>query len=324
MRTQRTKKNRIGGGMGKARRLREKKERERERQREETAASASLDGPIAKLDRARVHFDALNESIEAYRGSKTHDVITTKIDPQTGEQVANLLILEDPKNPEWGLVLGDMVHNLRSALDHLVWQLVILNGEKPRRQNQFPIVGTKAEYWEVQANHTESSRDRMLSRVSDPHRAFIDVVQPFNGRQDAPEGTKTALSLLSSISNTDKHRVVHAGFALIEEPTPDLFDATAVPEGIAVDIKMNWGELENGAEIMRFRPDPPGARVKMDATIPMYITFRQGGRDLRPEHLRLVFEWVDGYVRGFAPVFDGELWMGEGSPIKQVGPVPGS
>jgi hypothetical protein len=308
--------------VSKAQRLREGKRQKLEEERKAAATSASLDGPIAKLDRAKTHFQALNKSIGAFKRSKTHDIVVTKNDPLTGEQVANLRILKRPKNPEWGLVLGDMVHNLRSALDHLIWQLVILNGEKPRRQNQFPVIGTKAEYWEVQPNRSESTRDRMLAGVADEHRTFIDLVQPFNGREDAPEGTRTALSLLSSLSNTDKHRVVHAGFALIEEPTPDLFEATTLHEGVAVDIVMNWGELEDGAEIMRFRPDPPGSHVQMKATIPMYVTFRHGGRNLRPEHVRLVFEWVDSYVRGFRPIFEGEVRMGKGSPIKWVGPDP--
>jgi hypothetical protein len=310
--------------MGKAKRLREEKKQRLEQERKVAGATASLDGPLAKLGRAKAHFDALNGSIEAFQRSDTHDIVITKSDSQTGEKVANLRILKHPKNPEWGLILGDMVHNLRSALDHLVWQLVILNGEKPRRQNQFPIIGAKAQYLDVQPNRSESARDRMLVGVAEPHRAFIDVVQPFNGRQDASEGTRTALSLLSSISNTDKHRVVHAGFALIEEPTPDLFDASSPQGEVAVDISMNWGELEDGAEIMRFRPDPPGAQVNMKATIPMHLAFRHGGRDLRPEHFQIVFDWVDSYVRGFAPIFDGELRMDDGSPIKVIGPVPGT
>lgn len=263
----------------------------------------------------------MNSHVAAFQGSQTHDLFVSKFDPDTGEQVVNLRILKEPENPEWGLILGDMVHNLRSALDHLVWQLVLLNGEKPRRQNQFPIIGTEPEYWEVAQNRSESVRDRMLAGVSETHRAFIDVIQPFN-RGD--ETMKTALSLLSTISNADKHRVVYASLALVGKPSKDDFQITSDQPGAALDVSMNWGEVKDGAEVVRIRPDPPGAKVKVDATLPLHIAFRQGGFDLGTDHIELIFSWVSDYVRGFAPIFDGELRMGEGSPIRQFGPVPGS
>lgn len=300
--------------MGKAERLREQRARERAEQEQQVSATASLDGPTAKLDRAKTHFHALNKSIGAFKRSKTHDFVVTKFDPNTGEKVVHLKILKEPKNPEWGLLLGDMIHNLRSALDHLAWQLVILNGEKPRRQNQFPIIGTESEYWKVPKNRSESARDRMLEGVSEPHRTFIDLVQPFNARND-PSGT--ALAVLSWLSNADKHRVIHAGFVLTEEPSPELFDVTTMhPEGAVVDVSMNWGELKDGAEILRFRPDPPDARVNMNAAIPTYIAFRQGDRQIHSDAIKVVFKWIDAYVRGFEPIFRGELVMGRGSPLK--------
>jgi hypothetical protein len=305
--------------MAKAKRLREQRAKERAKEEKEVSASASLDGPIAKLDRARTHFQSLGASLEDFMGSKTHDFVVTEFDPKTGEQVINLKILEEPKNPEWGLILGDMVHNLRSALDHLIWQLVVLNGKKPCRQNQFPIIGAEKEYWEAPKDRSESVRDRMLAGVAEDHRAFIDAVQPFNARGD-PE-TRTSLSILSWISNADKHRVIHAGFVLTEEPSLDLFEATTThPGGAAIDMKMNWGELKDGAEIMRFRPDPPGAHVNVNAEIPTYIAFRQGAHDLRVENIKILFSWIDAYVRGFEPLFLGELAMGEGSPIRGVRP----
>jgi hypothetical protein len=304
--------------MSKAERLREHRKKKQAEWEEAAKAEASLDGPIAKLDRAKVHFQALNKSIGAFKRSKTQDFIVSEFDPDTGEKAINLKILKEPKNPDWGLILGDMVHNLRSALDHLVWQLVILNGKKPRRQNQFPIIGTKNEYWEVPANRSESVRDRMLAGVSEDHRAFIDMVQPFNAGDDAPQNSRTSLALLSWISNADKHRVIHAGFVLTEEPSPELFDVVSPHPGAYVDMTMNWGELKDGAEIMRYRPHPPGAHVNVDAKIPTYITFRQGGKDLRADEIKHVFGWIDAYVRGFEPLFRGELAMGKGSPIKRV------
>lgn len=285
-----------------------------ERQREVSAA-ASLDGPIAKLDRAKAHLKALNKSVGAYKRSKTHDFIVTELDPKTREKVVHLEILKEPKNPEWGLLLGDMAHNLRSALDHLVWQLVLLNGEKPRRQNQFPVIATEAEYWKVPADRSESVRDRALFGVAEEHRTFIDAVQPFNAGDDP----QTALVHLSWFSNTDKHRVIHGAFVVTSEPSPERFDVTTPhPGGAALEFTMNWGALDDGAEIMRFRPNPPGAHVDVKAEIPVYITFGDRSRRFNQDQIIIIFKWIDAYVRGFEPIFRGELAMGKGSPFKRI------
>jgi hypothetical protein len=108
---------------------------------------------------------------------------------------------------------------------------------------------------------------------------------------------------------------------LTEEPSPELFDATAVNPGavpVSVDVSMNWGELKDGAEIMRLRPHPPDAHVNMNAVIPTYIAFREGDRQIDADWLKVLFKWIDAYVRGFEPVFRGELRMGKGSPIKSA------
>jgi hypothetical protein len=39
-----------------------------------------------------------------------------------------------------GLIFGDFLYNLRSALDNLITQLVLLAGNTPGKHNQFPIL----------------------------------------------------------------------------------------------------------------------------------------------------------------------------------------
>ena len=97
-----------------------------------------------------------------------------------------------------------------------------------------------------------------------------------------------------------------------------MFDITSLHPGAYIDASGNFGELKDGAEILRFRPHPPGAHVNVDAQIPVYIAFRQAGKDLTAENIKVIFKWIDAYVRGFEPLFRGELAMGKGSPIKFV------
>lgn len=41
-------------------------------------------------------------------------------------------------------IIGDVLYDLRSALDHLAWQLVIANGGTPNRDTAFPIYSSPA------------------------------------------------------------------------------------------------------------------------------------------------------------------------------------
>ncbi|HWY89805.1 MAG TPA: hypothetical protein VNY31_03965 [Solirubrobacteraceae bacterium] len=46
--------------------------------------------------------------------------------------VGHFLSSNDPDPPpHLGVIVGDFLHDLRCVLDHLVWQLVLLNGRKP-------------------------------------------------------------------------------------------------------------------------------------------------------------------------------------------------
>lgn len=58
-------------------------------------------------------------------------------DANTSEWVVRFCVLEAPPL-KWGVLIGDVVHNLRSALDHLAWQLVLRNGGESSWRTQFP------------------------------------------------------------------------------------------------------------------------------------------------------------------------------------------
>jgi hypothetical protein len=60
----------------------------------------------------------------------------------------------------------------RSALDQLVWQLVILADHEPTRANGFPIYDDRAAY--------RRAERRLLRGVDAPHAAEIEGLQPFN------------------------------------------------------------------------------------------------------------------------------------------------
>src|SRR5262245_38750186 len=108
---------------------------------------ATLDGVWAKLARAEEHLITLADEIKAFitRDPQPFGLSVPQFDPVTGWYIVYAIVDEDP--PErLGVILGDVLHNTRSALDHLVWQLVILNRGTPKggaRGNAFPAARTE-------------------------------------------------------------------------------------------------------------------------------------------------------------------------------------
>jgi hypothetical protein len=86
----------------------------------------ALQGPFMKLKRADLHMQPLHA---AMKGSSTAILTTsgmTPIEAKTPYVESFIVRPKENKRPpreEWGAMIGDVFHNLRSALDHLVWEL---------------------------------------------------------------------------------------------------------------------------------------------------------------------------------------------------------
>jgi len=106
----------------------------------------TLQGCDAKVRRARAHLDALYKEIGGFIESEPHEIVS-EFDSETITRTVHLRVLKEPDETTWALLLGDFVHNLRSALDHLIWQLVLLSDAKPGEHNQFPICSRGMAYW---------------------------------------------------------------------------------------------------------------------------------------------------------------------------------
>jgi hypothetical protein len=112
----------------------------------------------------------------------------------------------------WGLQLGNIVHNLRSSLDHLAWA-VVARGRRPptvltegqQSGVMFPISATVAAFRAQLARRLPGARRDDVTRI---RRA-----QPFRDPETArPIGVAPAdmhpLSILQRLSNADKHRSI--------------------------------------------------------------------------------------------------------------------
>ena len=123
----------------------------------------------------------------------------------------------EPVPTEISFMVGDVLHNLRSALDHLVWQLTIANGNTPdlfplaRKSNwakiQFPIADTPEGFAKSAASQ--------LWGVSPECRDFIEGWQPY--KTATQPGDVSILWVLRELSNVDKHRLPNVAVSWLHE-----------------------------------------------------------------------------------------------------------
>lgn len=86
--------------------------------------SHPLDGCEAKLRRAEGHLQTFESEVVRFFEQNPYR-ITYEADLNA---LSYTFYIHDlvPPDPDWGLIIGDCIHNLRSALDHLAYQLAIL------------------------------------------------------------------------------------------------------------------------------------------------------------------------------------------------------
>ena len=122
------------------------------------------------------------------------------------------------------VILGDVLFNLRSSLDHIVYELhVQLHGgtipEDKERWPAFPIADADA-----RAKRGPIERWREVSDLPADQRDAIAALQPYNTALDDEAYLRDQLQAINELNNIDKHRHLHvlrASAWMIPVPTLD-------------------------------------------------------------------------------------------------------
>lgn len=97
----------------------------------------------SKFDRSRQHGRELASRIEEYLGSDPFSVLA--VEDSGGDLVYRVQVNQSLPS-QLSLLLGDAIHNARSALDYLAWQLVIAGGGTPDVNTSFPIADSQEKF----------------------------------------------------------------------------------------------------------------------------------------------------------------------------------
>lgn len=107
----------------------------------------------AKVEHAKARFAEFDRQLDEFSKSEPYSV-EARDDGKISRRTWVVTRVE-PVPHGLRLAAGDVISNLRSALDHVAYQLVIQSGggQKPTRKVYFPIANSPAEYLIVRSKN---------------------------------------------------------------------------------------------------------------------------------------------------------------------------
>lgn len=134
----------------------------------------NLDSVRAKLERAGEHGRLLDQELDAWL-KDTPNALSHKISRDQLRHSVIVSILKPPPLTRWALFLGDAVHNMRSALDHLIYAISVheLKLDPPPNQGRcaFLINDTRDDF------RSKHWRIEELSPYERPLKAFNRTIE---------------------------------------------------------------------------------------------------------------------------------------------------
>ena len=163
---------------------------------------------ILKIDRAHKHLEDLKAEIHKWVQS---DNCSSVLNQDSADPKKFVLFANARRVPEqpFSLLIGDVVQNLRSALDHLVFAISDCHAggltEDQKTIPQFPICDTVKDF-----NKNGKRRIKLLNPAA---QEIIEQLQPYNRKGGM---MKPCLARLAELSNADKHRLIHLTASTVE------------------------------------------------------------------------------------------------------------
>lgn len=204
--------------------------------------------------------------------------------------------------------LGDCLHNLRSALDHLACHLVrVSRGASPNKAS-FPVCGQ-----EFRTNPCTGAEEPCLQIDVTPEiRERIDAIQPYKGTD-----TGTRLRLLHQLDIVDKHR-------------GQLLTAAAAGGGRRTYTLANWPQasgraigklswiseepLQDGKPCVRFSHETPQFEIDPYLEVFVKILFSDGSPGVGQSVISVVDDLVRLVEDEIIPTFTPYLGYGPTRP----------
>lgn len=243
---------------------------------------------ILKLHQAEVHLECLEQDVKR-RIEMVPYSFPLDLDFPAGEGVCYLKV-NVPIPETWAPMIGDILFNLRSALDHLAFSLAMKGGngnltDRQIRESCFPA-------WTVKPSGHD--RRRTIGAIAPRAQVAISRLQPY--REGTPQDH--FLHVLTYLNNIDKHRTLHVastsiGAMLISGGGVEVFDIEPAETAF----------INDGDVVARFKfdksagPRPENPHIRVDIYMGECFTdLPTPGRVPVDQGLRHILNWIRAKV----------------------------
>lgn len=256
----------------------------------------TIAGCRAKADRAEASVEELASDWKAWVATNPYP---SRIDVEPDRSEHRLYYdFSTPIPLRFPVRVGEIAHDLRSALDHLVWrEAVELIGykaaDKKGSRLAFPILRSRVAF----------RKSEVKGWVNPDAWTIIERYQPYD--RGKPKRSKD-LSLLHWINRVDKHRLLHGGTVHLGHFNPVTL-VSFDPSARLIEAPV-WGNvlgrpLKRETKIAWFRFDPQGSDpdMRVEGTPKMNVSFGDTPGYLRraeiSETIRETRRVIDDFAR---------------------------
>lgn len=257
----------------------------------------SLEFPLAgcyiKIERAKHHIDTLEKSIMDFLNSNPYDILG-EIGPE-GYYILRLKINQTIPS-EWSAIIGDILHNLRSALDLLACQLIRV----PNPEHDCSWVS-----FIISENHRKFKTSLEKSEFKMQGKSVIEIIKSLKPYKGGEEN----YWLLHRLNIQDKHRLLVLAYAKLPKIQTRYITPKGLSRGWVIErAKIEWPYIVNdGLIIDAIRIDHVHPNMNLEVNLPLEIVLNepgiiQGERVI--ETLNNFVTIVENSVNQFAPLFN--------------------
>jgi hypothetical protein len=212
-----------------------------------------------RLERASQNLQSLEAEVQRWLGSHPYGFIQ-EFDAQRSEYAIRVVAFERPP-ANVSFLISECLHNLRSALDNLVYDLALAhNGGNPlptkvEEKVAFPI-------FDSEKGFKGKGAWRIRGTIDPGAETDIKGLQPY------VRGNSRLLWELNELSRVDKHRLLHVTLLGMHEGAfngadPNTRADSVTFAGGAIEVAKR-GTTVGGTELLRYRATPIDPSHKMD------------------------------------------------------------
>jgi hypothetical protein len=156
-----------------------------------------FDGARAKLDRAENHLRGFEEEVRTFLGPNLYSIQSDRY-PETRHYEFRVHFSRAVPHIRWGVLVGDIVHNIRCALDYVAWELAEAEGESmPNdRRTMFPLF--------IDPRLYERHGKPRIRRLGERAQTMVERLQPYRRENRYAD----PLWLLEELDSADKHKLL--------------------------------------------------------------------------------------------------------------------